>query len=243
MEPSSMTSDALALPPITHSGVPPQQAPPLTVESPKLPDPACLSLCPRMYHPPTLSKLILAAVLLAAAEKSGAIRPSHVQIATRPTYNVYFPAPVELQESQGFSRKLDIETNLSSEQGETKASKLPAHQVDTDLLKHSDPRNLAQHEVQQEFGRLVIGDGKSRYVSNRFWARLGDEVEEMRDILGVSSDEEEEYSSPESHGLPPSHSQNHDGFLFDFSSPVQSLRELHPNADHMLMLMDIYLDN
>jgi hypothetical protein len=41
---------------------------------------------------------------------------------------------------------------------------------------YSDPRNVVPHALDQEFGRLVIGDGKSRYVSNRFWASLGDEV-------------------------------------------------------------------
>ena len=33
------------------------------------------------------------------------------------------------------------------------------------------PRNL-----EHEFGRLVIEEGRSRYVSNRLWASLGDEV-------------------------------------------------------------------
>jgi hypothetical protein len=41
---------------------------------------------------------------------------------------------------------------------------------------YSDPRKAVPHVLDQEFGRLVIGDGKSRYVSNRFWASLGDEV-------------------------------------------------------------------
>lgn len=40
----------------------------------------------------------------------------------------------------------------------------------------ADPRNVHPRKLGQEFGRLVVDDGKSRYVSNRFWASLGDEV-------------------------------------------------------------------
>lgn len=39
-----------------------------------------------------------------------------------------------------------------------------------------DPKTLLPHNTEHEFGRLVIDEGKSRYVSNRFWASLGDEV-------------------------------------------------------------------
>jgi hypothetical protein len=40
-----------------------------------------------------------------------------------------------------------------------------------------DPKKpLQPHNLQHEFGRLVIDEGRSRYVSNRFWASLGDEV-------------------------------------------------------------------
>jgi hypothetical protein len=35
---------------------------------------------------------------------------------------------------------------------------------------------LAPNKFENEFGRLVIDEGRSRYVSNRLWASLGDEV-------------------------------------------------------------------
>jgi hypothetical protein len=38
-----------------------------------------------------------------------------------------------------------------------------------------DPRGKTR-SLEHEFGRLVIDEGRSRYVSNRFWASLGDEV-------------------------------------------------------------------
>lgn len=40
-----------------------------------------------------------------------------------------------------------------------------------DPNKPAPPRNL-----NHEFGRLVIDEGRSRYVSNRLWTSLGDEV-------------------------------------------------------------------
>ncbi|EEH11074.1 fungal specific transcription factor domain-containing protein [Histoplasma capsulatum G186AR] len=139
--------------------------------------------------------------------------------------------------------QLNLHPDLPSQRDETKTSKPFTHHVDTDFVKHPDPRDLAQREVEQEFGKLVIGDGRSRYLSNRFWSSLGDEVEELRDILGATSDEEENYSSPESHGLQSTYSRNHDGFLFGFCSLDQTLRDIHPRPDQRLLLWDVYLEN
>lgn len=43
-------------------------------------------------------------------------------------------------------------------------------------FEDADPRKLAPKKLENEFGRLVIEEGRSRYVSNRLWASLGDEV-------------------------------------------------------------------
>lgn len=43
-------------------------------------------------------------------------------------------------------------------------------------FEDSDPKKLAPNKFENEFGRLVIDEGRSRYVSNRLWASLGDEV-------------------------------------------------------------------
>lgn len=44
-------------------------------------------------------------------------------------------------------------------------------------FEESDPKKLAPKKFENEFGRLVIDEGRSRYVSNRFWTSLGDEVD------------------------------------------------------------------
>lgn len=202
MEPSSITSDASALPPSAHSGVPPPQASLLTANSPTLPNPvlsrstpadvssthsiqphprSCITCrrrkvrCNKIHPCSNCNKANIECVFPGPgrAPRKPKNRPDSELLARlRRLEGVVKSLGAEVNDDN----QLDFEPNLSSQGGETKDLKRSSHQVDTDLLKHPDPRNLAQREVEQEFGRLVIGDGKSRYVSNRFWARLGDEV-------------------------------------------------------------------
>ncbi|KAF7597110.1 hypothetical protein BBP40_010584 [Aspergillus hancockii] len=102
-----------------------------------------------------------------------------------------------------------------------------------------DPQRKPR-SLEHEFGRLVIEEGRSRYVSNRFWASLGDEIEELQDLLDPSSSEEEDHPSPASTST---HSTNHDGFLFGFYSLSHSLRSYHPPPSKVALLWDIYLEN
>lgn len=56
----------------------------------------------------------------------------------------------------------------------------PPNQADGDRpcpFEESDPKKLAPKKFENEFGRLVIDEGRSRYVSNRLWTSLGDEVD------------------------------------------------------------------
>lgn len=45
---------------------------------------------------------------------------------------------------------------------------------------NDDLAKLKPRKFENEFGRLVIEEGRSRYVSNRLWASLGDEVHRLR---------------------------------------------------------------
>lgn len=94
--------------------------------------------------------------------------------------------------------------------------------------------------VTKEFGRLVVEDGRSRYVSNKFWSSLSEEVMEMRDILDDPTDEEDDYPSP---GSGSDATANHQGFIFSFSSTVLSLRNFHPSRDQIPIYWDIYKSN
>ncbi|PGH10193.1 hypothetical protein AJ80_07552 [Polytolypa hystricis UAMH7299] len=106
-----------------------------------------------------------------------------------------------------------------------------------------DPKKVLLGDVTQELGRLVIEDGRSRYVSNRFWASLGDEIEEMRDILDPPSSEDEDTISPDYSGPTNESSPGQEGFIFGFSSLAHSLRQYHPSPDQASLLMDTYKNN
>jgi len=41
------------------------------------------------------------------------------------------------------------------------------------------PNNTNQDGMIKEFGRLVVDEGRSRYVSNKFWNSLSEEVSNM----------------------------------------------------------------
>ncbi|KAJ5636624.1 uncharacterized protein N7484_009937 [Penicillium longicatenatum] len=105
-------------------------------------------------------------------------------------------------------------------------------------FEDNDPKKLAPGKFENEFGRLVIEEGRSRYVSNRLWASLGDEVEELQDILDHSSSEEEDFPSPDT-----SHSGSQDGFLFGYHSLAHSLREYHPPLPKVSKFWEIYNEN
>ncbi|KAJ5788517.1 hypothetical protein N7457_003507 [Penicillium paradoxum] len=105
-------------------------------------------------------------------------------------------------------------------------------------FEQSDPKKHAPDKFENEFGRLVIDEGRSRYVSNRLWSSLGDEIEELQDILDLSSSDEDDAASPES-----AHSGPQDGFLFGFYSISHSLQEFHPAESKISILWEAYREN
>ncbi|KAJ5763761.1 hypothetical protein N7533_002442 [Penicillium manginii] len=108
-------------------------------------------------------------------------------------------------------------------------------------FEDADPKMPLPRRFENEFGRLVIEEGKSRYVSNRLWASLGDEIEELQDILDHSSSDEEDTASKDSPES--SHSGSHDGFLFGFYALSQSMREFHPPFQKISIFWEVYKEN
>ncbi len=94
--------------------------------------------------------------------------------------------------------------------------------------------------LTKEFGRLKVENGKSRYVSNKFWNSLSEEVAEMRDILDDDTEGEDDYPSP---GSGSSASANHQGFVFSFSSTILSLRNFHPAPEQISIYWAIFKTN
>ena len=111
------------------------------------------------------------------------------------------------------------------------------------LVGQHEPKraNTETSSLIKEFGRLQVENGKSRYVSNKFWNSLSDEVAEMRDILDDDTEDEDDYPSP---GSGSSASGNHhQGFLFSFSSTILSLRRFHPIPEQISIYWAIFKTN
>ncbi|KAJ6119428.1 hypothetical protein N7523_003708 [Penicillium sp. IBT 18751x] len=141
--------------------------------------------------------------------------------------------------SSGFTSAISDATVATSTATAPQSAVPPAESKEsTGCPFENDPTKLNTGKFENEFGRLVIDEGRSRYVSNRLWASLGDEIEELQDILDNSESEEEDYPSPES-----SHSGSHDGFLFGFYSLSHSLREYHPPSLKVSTFWEIYKEN
>lgn len=95
-----------------------------------------------------------------------------------------------------------------------------------------------QGRFENRFGRLVINEGRSRYINNSFWANLSNEVEDLKGILNQSSDEEDE-GEP---GVNPALATNHQGWLFGFSSQNIDLLTLHPLPNQIVNYWEAYKD-
>ena len=65
---------------------------------------------------------------------------------------------------------------MPSIQGELEAHREDGSRQNGD----TDPKRRNSTVTDKELGRLVINEGRSRYVSNTFWASMGDEVENQR---------------------------------------------------------------
>ncbi|KAL8695075.1 MAG: hypothetical protein Q9218_000353 [Villophora microphyllina] len=108
------------------------------------------------------------------------------------------------------------------------------------LFTGPEPRKRSVDGVSKEFGNLVVDEGRSRYVSNKFWNSLSEEIAEMRDILDDPTDDEYDYPSP---GSGSSASANHQGFIFSFSSTILSLRNFHPPQNQIIQLWEVFKEN
>nr|POF17513.1 bikaverin cluster transcription factor bik5 [Quercus suber] len=91
---------------------------------------------------------------------------------------------------------------------------------------------------ENRFGRLVINEGKSRYINNTFWASLSNEVEDLKGILNQSSDEEDAGSPESTTVVPP----NHQGWTFGFSSHSVDMLSLHPLPTQIESYWETYVD-
>lgn len=73
------------------------------------------------------------------------------------------------------------------QQQQTQPQPQQDHGCPFEKFENADPSN-APKILENKFGRLVIDEGRSRYVSNRLWASLGDEVRWLKSDAMIFTD-------------------------------------------------------
>ncbi|CBF82140.1 putative C6 transcription factor [Aspergillus nidulans FGSC A4] len=93
-------------------------------------------------------------------------------------------------------------------------------------------------KIDQKSGRLVIDEMHSCYVSSLPWSQLGDEIEELRDLLHqTSSEDEKEPSSSVIEGAGPNSA------LLGYRALAHSLQPYHPQIHQAVALFNIFSTN
>ncbi|KAF4225612.1 hypothetical protein CNMCM6457_008034 [Aspergillus fumigatiaffinis] len=104
------------------------------------------------------------------------------------------------------------------------------------------------HQVDQRNGRLAIDSTSSVYVSNVLWASLGDEIEELRDLLHESpsnndDDDEGGWQEETDEKEEPVGTPGLNAAVMGFRSLAHSLRDYHPSISQSVALFEIFQTN
>ncbi|KAJ1330831.1 proline utilization trans-activator [Microdochium nivale] len=100
--------------------------------------------------------------------------------------------------------------------------------------------------VRRDFGRLVLNEkGKTKYVSNALWAKVNDEINELRAQTQQLSDHDTDFSdtdeTPEAHSY--GEHGDHHGFVLGYKSSDVDLSKLHPPQTQIPFIWQVYVDN
>ncbi|KUJ24615.1 uncharacterized protein LY89DRAFT_605365 [Mollisia scopiformis] len=96
-------------------------------------------------------------------------------------------------------------------------------------------------EVERGVGRLVLDEGKSRYVASPFWASISEEVDEIRDMLHY-----QEFDSDSDAPAAPSNvvtEPDHQSFIMGYNSSDVDLKSLHPLPSQIPFYWQTFLEN
>ncbi|KAI0020772.1 fungal-specific transcription factor domain-containing protein [Xylariomycetidae sp. FL0641] len=103
-------------------------------------------------------------------------------------------------------------------------------------------------DVNKDFGRLVLNEkGKTRYVSNSFWSKINDEIDELRADCQRLTDDDSDYSddgsTPATNLAGQDPHFDHHGFILGYSSSQVDLRKLHPLPSQIPFIWQVYIEN
>ncbi|KAF5604337.1 bikaverin cluster-transcription factor [Fusarium pseudocircinatum] len=99
--------------------------------------------------------------------------------------------------------------------------------------------------IDQQLGRLLIDDSKSYYVSNILWANLGNEIEELRDMLHDPLSEDDVDNPLDASGLVPEVASplGTSASVLGYRSLCHSLLMYHPPMHLSVTLLNIFIEN
>ncbi|KAI4709749.1 hypothetical protein J4E89_005766 [Alternaria sp. Ai002NY15] len=144
-------------------------------------------------------------------------------------------AQVEGHEQEAADREKERH-NSTSEEGCPNGNsgvKWPAKQHGAKVATDNSVEGL-----ESRFGRLVVENGRSRYINNSFWASLNNEVEDLKAILIENDDDEDDAQSPESSNM-----SSAQGFIFGYSSSNVDMHALHPPEQQARQFWEVYKEN
>jgi len=163
---------------------------------------------------------------------------------------------------EDLSGQIEVETGKhpTSNDGSPVATADSALDAATRRVPQSDPGDASKEKrrsldfgvssptigVRRDFGRLVVNDkGRTKYVSNAFWAKVNDEINELKaqtqQLSDLDTDLSDNEDSPETHEY--AEQGDHHSFVLGYRSSDVDLSTLHPPQAQVPFLWQIYVDN
>jgi hypothetical protein len=106
--------------------------------------------------------------------------------------------------------------------------------------KESKKAHKSPESLSDRFGKLVVSEGRSRYIGPGIWSKLQAEAEEDDDDLSSSVEDDEDHSSP----MTVNSVTSHQGFVFGLnSSAAVEMALLHPPAEHVPVYWKVFKEN
>ncbi|KAK3693254.1 Zn(II)2Cys6 transcription factor [Podospora appendiculata] len=103
----------------------------------------------------------------------------------------------------------------------------------------------ASSSVDKQIGRLMIDESRSFYVGNSLWTSLGNEIEELRDLLSEPVAEDTRHDTTEPGMSDPQHTGplGSNAAIFGLRSTTHSLHSLHPPLSMSVALLQVFREN
>ncbi|KAJ5195941.1 hypothetical protein N7449_006420 [Penicillium cf. viridicatum] len=151
----------------------------------------------------------------------------------RPRRALYERVVDRLAHLEALVRRLDTEVGS----GQLLPSVAPESPTTSTAIASDD----GSRQLKQQFGRLVIDETRSCYVSNILWASLGDEIEELQDLLYEPDSEGEDLdAATDTSVAETTASLGSNAAIMGFQALAQNLRVYHPPLAQSVALFDIF---